>query len=262
MKSFFLAVFFCLAGTALTAQERIETDRPDQTETPFLVPRGWFQAEVGFNKENHDNNDYILVLPTALLKYGVSKKFEARLEVNELSEHAQLIPNPKTTTGLSPVEIGAKIFLAEERGLRPKTSFIAHVGMPFLGSRPFRTPHLSPSFRFTMQNSLTNAIALGYNVGAEWNGISTTPSWLYTFAPGFNLGERWYAYVEAFGYITKGEMPQHNFDGGITYFLSNNAKLDVSGGVGLSPESFKNYVAVGFSFRIPVAKSRQAAKEE
>lgn len=254
MKHFFVVAFFCLTGIAGNAQEKIETDRPDQTETPFLVPQGWFQMEVGFGKENHEGKNYALVHPTALLKYGVLKKFELRVEVNELSEHIEQVPNSKTTTGLSPVEIGAKVSLLEAKGIRPKTSLIAHLGLPFLSSRPFHTLHLAPSFRFTMQNDLTDAIALGYNIGAEWDGTSTVPSWLYTFAPGFSLGERWYAYVEAFGYITKGEMPQHNIDSGVAYFLSNNTKLDLSAGIGLSPDSFKNYIAIGFSFRLPVTK--------
>lgn len=253
MKDRFLTLFFCLTVNALFAQDKIETDRPDQTETPFLVPQGWFQMEVGFNKENQTENIYTLVHPTALLKYGL-QKFELRLEVNEISEHVALVPNSKTTTGLSPVEIGTKVSLLEEQGTRPKTSLIAHLGLPFLSSRPFHTPHLAPSFRFSMQNTVTKTIALGYNLGAEWDGISTVPAWLYTFAPGINLGSRWYAYIEAFGYIIKDKMPQHNLDGGVAYFVSNNTKLDVSGGIGLSPDSFKNYIAIGFSFRVPVVK--------
>lgn len=254
MKQLILVVAVCVIYSTLSAQEKIETDRPGEAETPFLVPKGWLQTETGFGKETDHFDNYTLAAPTALLKYGLSKKFEFRLELNEISEHERLIPNPKTITGLSPVEIGAKIALLEERGLLPKTSFITHLGLPFLSSRPFRTPHLAPSFRFTMQNSITDEIALGYNIGAEWDGTSATPSWIYTFAPGFNLGERWYVFAEAFGYITKGERPQHNLDAGVGYFLSNNTKLDMSGGIGLSPDSFKNYIAVGFSFRLPCSK--------
>lgn len=236
------------------AQEKIETDRPGETQSPILVPRGWFQAELGLEKENNTDDDYTLEHPTALLRYGVSKKFELRLESNVQTEYQQLIPNPKETTGLSPVEVGAKLFLAEEKGARPKTSLITQVGLPFLSSRPFRTPHLSPAFRLAMQNSITEAFDLDYNIGAEWDGISTQPSWLYTIAPGFSLGDRWFAYVEAFGYLAKEAQPQHNLDAGFAYSLSDNSRIDLSGGVGLSPESFRNYIAVGFSFRVPVLK--------
>lgn len=252
MKRFFSAIVFCLTSTALFAQDKIETDRPGQSESPFLAPRGWFQAEVGLNKENNEGNDYTVMQPTVLLKYGLLKKLELRLEGTTLSNHTHFISNSKTTTGLLPLEIGAKLFLTEEKGVLPKTAFITQVGLPFISSRPFRTPHLSPSFRFTMQNSLSKTISLDYNVGAEWDGFSTTPSWLYTFAPGFNIGERWYAYVEAFGFITRGERPEHNLNSGIAFLVTKNSRVDLSVGAGLSPDSFKNYIDVGYSFRIPV----------
>jgi len=54
-----------------------------------------------------------------------------------------------------------------------------------------------------------------------------------------------------FGTVAPEELPNHGFDGGIAYFVSNNVKLDLSGGFELSPDSFKNYVALGFPFRIP-----------
>ena len=55
------------------SEGRIETDRPDQTECPFIVKRGFLQAEIGFNRSNRE-----YLFPTSLLKYGVSKRFELR----------------------------------------------------------------------------------------------------------------------------------------------------------------------------------------
>ena len=233
--------------------ERIDTDRPDQTESAVTVRRNYFQGEFGFNKENLVEENYELVHPTLLLKYGLTR-FEFRLEAAYKSSYEQLIPNPRWTTGLEPVEIGFKATLWEEKNLLPKTSVIVHLGIPTLSSRSFKTDHLSPSFRFTFQHSLTDNIGLGYNLGAEWDGYSDTPSWLYTFAPGFNLGKKWYAYLEAFGFIRKNEAPQHNLDAGLAYFISNNVKVDLSGGLGISASAPKNYVAVGFSFRVNTAK--------
>ena len=126
---------------------------------------------------------------------------------------------------------------------------LVHLGLPTIASKVFRADHLAPSFRFTMQHSLSRNIGLGYNLGAEWNGYSSAPVWLYTFAPGFNLGEKWYTYIEVFGFIQKNEKPQHNLDGGLAYYISNDMKIDISGGFGISEAAPKSYVAVGFSFR-------------
>ena len=41
-------------------------------------------------------------------------------------------------------------------------------------------------------------------------------------------------YAEVFGFILKNELPQHNLDGGIAYYLTNDLKVDISGGFGIS----------------------------
>ncbi|MEO6611773.1 MAG: transporter [Chitinophagaceae bacterium] len=246
---FLLAGSFC--GNAQV--EKIDTDRPDQTESAVLVPRHYFQAEFGFNKENTGNRDYDLIYPAALLKYGM-KGFEFRLEATYKNNYIHLIPNPQKTTGFEPLVIGFKAALWEEKKLRPKTSLIAHLGIPVLGSPAFRPDHLFPSFRFTFQNSLAEHIAIGYNLGAEWDGYTGTPAWIYTLAPGFELGEKWYAYVEAFGFIRKNESPEHNLDAGLAYFINPDLKIDISGGVGISESAPKNYIAVGLSFRVNTRK--------
>src|SRR5512139_2371142 len=110
-------VTLLVAGKPTKAQERIDTDRPDQTESAVLVPKKYFQGEFGFGKENLENDNYNLVHPTFLLKYGLSKRFELRLEGDFLSQYIHLIPDTKSTVNLEPVEIGTKIALFEEKGL-------------------------------------------------------------------------------------------------------------------------------------------------
>lgn len=238
---------FCYS--TLSAQvEKIDTDRPDQTESSITVPRHYFQAEFGFNKETLSGRNYDLIHPTALLKYGLNK-FEFRLEVTCKTVYEHLIPNPKSTFGFEPVVIGFKAALWEEKKLLPKTSIIVHLGIPAFGSTYFKPDHLIPSFRFTLQNSITKNIAIGYNLGAEWDGYTSTPTWIYTFAPGINLGKKWYAYVEAFGFIRNNVAPENSIDAGIAYYINDNVKLDISGGGGISKAAPKNYVAAGISFR-------------
>jgi Putative MetA-pathway of phenol degradation len=250
MAKYSLLIFpFILASIRVVAQvEKIDTDRPDQTESAFTVPKYYFQAELGFNKENTGGRDYDLVHPTMLLKYGL-EKMEFRLEARFHSTYEHLIPNPKWTRGLDPVKIGFKVNLWEENKMLPKTSLIAGLELPTLASKAFRADHPAPSFRFTMQHSLAKHISLGYNLGAEWDGFSRQPDWLYTLASGFDLGEKWYGYIEAFGFIREKEKPQHNLDAGIAYYINKDVKADISGGFGISAAAPKNYIAIGISFR-------------
>src|SRR5882724_5400194 len=98
MAKFLWATILFLFSTCIRAQvEKIDTDRPDQTESVNTVPKNYFQAEFGFNKENLSGRNYDLIYPTALFKYGL-KKFEFRLETIYHSSYVHLIPNPKWTT--------------------------------------------------------------------------------------------------------------------------------------------------------------------
>ena len=241
--------FLCSGFVGAGQEERIDTDRPDQTESAGIVPKNYFQAEIGFNKENISGDNYNLVYPTALLKYGFNK-FELRLETVFLSSHEQRIPESKWITGFLPIEIGFKALITEEKKIIPRTSLIVHLGIPMLASPSFKIDHAAPSFRFAMQKTISSHIGIGANLGAAWDGFQPTPLWLYTFSPGFNVGKKWYMYAEAFGFILKNELPQHNLDGGIAYYLTNDLKVDISGGFGISEASPKNYFALGVSFRI------------
>ncbi|MDB5208513.1 MAG: transporter [Flavisolibacter sp.] len=232
--------------------EKIETDRPDQTETPYLVPKKYFQAEIGFNIQKYQFDYSQVVHPTSVLKYGLTNRFELRLESNFITQYLHYIPETITNTVLAPVELGTKVRLFEEKGLLPKTSIIAHIGLPFLASKQFHSAPATYTARVSMQNSLSDNVALGYNVGVEGGGGEPTAVF-YTFAPGFNIGEKWYTYVEAFGSFADGGA-EHNLDGGIAYFTSKNTQIDLSAGFGLGESSLKHYVALGFSFRLPTGK--------
>jgi len=94
--------------------EKIDTDRPDQTESAALVPRNYFQAEIGLNRENLSMSDYRLIHPTVLLRYGF-RKIEWRVEAVFHSDREEQISQPKWTTGLDPVEVGIKAAIIEEK---------------------------------------------------------------------------------------------------------------------------------------------------
>lgn len=259
IRSFVLLPILFLMSLSAVAQKsgRMETDRPDQTESFYITKKGYIQAEIGFNNERYIGSR-VAVHPTALWKAGLHERFELRL-ITELNTVNPLLMSPSfpgKTSGLLPMQVGGKIAICQEKKLLPATSLIFHAGIPSLGSKSFRTPRWSPNFRFVMQHTLGEQTSLGYNLGAEWNGFSNQATWIYTIAPGMNIGKKWYAYVEAFGSIIRGEKPAHAVDGGIAYYVNDDIKLDISGGLGISESAIDNYVAVGVSFRFAAFTKR------
>lgn len=245
--------FFCIgifSGVQVQAQDKIETDRPDQTETAETVLPHYFQAELGFLYEGVRDKDYTIQHPVALLKYGVSKSFELRLEEELISEHQQKIPNSTNNTGFAPLQIGFKAALIEEKGIIPKTSLITHVGIPFLASKKFKADHVAPSFVLTMKNTINSKLDVGYNIGAAWDGYSADPEYIFTLSLGIELSNRWNMYLEPYAFVQKDAAAQTLFDGGIQYYISDDVKVDASAGIGLSKAASDYFISTGLSFRL------------
>lgn len=235
-------------GIVVTSQniKPIQADRPDQTETPAIVPQGMFQLEAGFSYQKEDAENSTAALPSALWKYGVNENFELRL-ITEL-ENEQT--DASSYFGLRPILIGCKIKVCEENGMVPKTSFIGHVSIPNVASSQYKADFYAPEFRFTMQHTLSDKLSLGYNLGSEWDGFTAEPTFIYTLTTGYSINEKTGAYLEVFGFAPQKDTANHSLDGGVTYLINNNFMLDLSSGFGLTENAPDYYAALGFSFRM------------
>lgn len=224
----------------------IATDRPDQTETPEIVPKGMFQMENGFSFEKAGRDSKNFVLPSSLLKYGFNGKFEFRLIAEWVIDET----GGTKISGLNPILVGFKVAICDEKGILPKTSLIGHLSIPEFASDDFKTTYYAPEFRFTMQHTLSDKINLGYNLGAEWDGESPEPTFIYTLTSGFELSQKAGCFIELYGFAPQKDKADHRIDGGVTYLLSSDMMIDASGGFGLTDNAPDYFAALGFSFRL------------
>ena len=247
----FALITLLLSTTAFSQADSLKldpiaADRPDQTETPAIVPKGMFQFETGLLYEKTTLNTEQYLLPTLLSKYGVNEFFELRL-ITEVQSNND---NGVVTAGLAPVLAGFKVRISQEKGIIPATSFIGHVQFPKVASHDFAASHLAPEFRFVMQHTLNEKMSFSYNLGAEWDGETAEATYIYTVSTGIGLSNKLGMYFEFFGFAPELHTAAHSFDSGFTYLLSNDAMLDISGGIGLNDIAPDYFLAVGFSFRI------------
>jgi Putative MetA-pathway of phenol degradation len=247
MKLFLQAVSFILLLKSVNMygqNDPIQLDRPDQTECPFIVPKGYLQAENGLNVEKIDANYKTWLTPTILWKIGFSEKFETRL----ITSYSNSNFNNTTYKGLEPVKIGFKNNLFKEKGLIPQTAIIVHITLPKLATESLKTRYLVPDFRFTMQHTLNKKQSLSYNLGAEWDSETKKVTTLYTLTTGYSITEKLGAYFEIFGFGLFSNDQNHQIDGGFTYLINNNLIADISGGFGVSKKAPQHYVSLGFSY--------------
>lgn len=245
----FLFSFFFLFLSGVRSQEngRMETDRPDQTESPFIVKKGYFQLESGFNK-NYISSEIEYFLPTTLIKLGLNKKFEFRY-LSVLNASSQKIRFKSEAIGL-------KFFLFDEKGILPKTSLIAHYHLGDL-KRDLadlnRIPHSVGDAVITSQHQLSNTLSIGYNYGIEFHNDGKHEG-IFRIAPGLTIGKNMYAYVETFGRFPLNKYEDIWVDGGLAYYINDDFKLDVSAGRSIK-KSRDYYLALGFSYRFNVLGS-------
>jgi hypothetical protein len=249
-KNYALSLVLTLGINIINAQslQSIATDRPDQTESPFIVPKGFFQAENGFLYEKSSVNSQSIAYPSILWKYGLNDNFEFRL-ITELVNRKENAENQK---GISPVKVGFKVKITDEKGLIPKTSFIGHIAIPNIAAKTLRIPYYAPLFRLTMQHTITERFALAYNLGAEWDGITPEPTFIYTLTTGFGISEKLGSYLELYGFSPQNQQSDHRFDGGFTYLINKNVMMDISGGLGISSNPPNYFISLGFSYRFKI----------
>ena len=242
-----LTLLFLLYSINTAAQqlEPLKADRPDQTESPFTVPKKYIQAEIGFSYEGSGSHSSSILMPTTLLKYGLTDRFELRLiteveQVKELSEK---------NTGLNPLKIGFKTTLIDEKGWIPTVAFLGHLYLAPLASKHNQTDFYAPAFRFSFEHTLSSKISLGYNVGAEWDGFTPEPIFLYTLTTGYSISEKLGSFIELYGFLPQKSISDHHIDAGLTYLLNNNMMLDISGGASIDNHSHSYFLSMGYSFR-------------
>ena len=225
----------------------ISTDRPDQTEASNVVPKKFLQIETGAFYEEL-NNIKATTYNTTLLRYGLLDNLELRLGF----DNTKVKFNSNTiASGFSPLLLGVKIGITEEKGALPEIAFIGHVNMPFLASNDFDTKSTGTDFRFSLSHTLSERSSLGYNLGMAWDGDITTASYIYTIAYGYSISDKVGAYFELYGDIPEDSSFNHLWDAGFTYLVSDNIQLDVSGGTGITKNVQDLFLSAGISIRIP-----------
>jgi len=242
-------ILFLISFAAFSQSEgRIETDRPDQTECPFIVKKGYLQAELGFNRSSRE-----YLFPTSLVKYGLSKRLELRYV-------SVLAKEPGMETRFQTEAFGFKWAIFQPSGVQssgwiPRTSVIVHYNWDHQ-NRDFSEKNLRGhsigDVVFTMQNDFNERSGIGYNIGTEIHSNGSFEG-IYRVAPNVLIGKRGYAYVEVFGRFPASEFADHSYDAGFAYYVNDDLKLDISAGQSfLHPED--QYIAIGLSFRLRIAR--------
>ena len=256
-----LAALLALTPASPARAQDLVTDRPDQTESSVTVPAGHWQLEAGWTF-THDEEDGLQVesheAPGTLLRVGIAERWELRFGWSGwVHEDVQSGSLRQESEGVGDAEVGAKVYLREQRGGSPEIALLFSTSVP-LGDGDLTSDEFDPAFRFSLSHTFNERLSLGYNLGVNWAtsggaDSSTLSRGIYTVALGLAIDDRTGAFVELFGDVALSDRgsPSHSIDGGFTFLLTETLQLDLAGGLGLSDVAPDWFVGAGVSFRLP-----------
>lgn len=231
-------------------EEKIKSDRPDQSQAPSVVQKRTVQVEVGYQYQ-HDTEAGVTVktqaYPTALVRLGLTDKIELRLQ-SALRDSVVLSEPRRKVVGSAPLSVGAKVQLWEERGWLPEAGIMAMVAMP-IGSKTFRPDRLEPQFRLAFLHSLGEKLELQYNLVQGWIDGNAVPG--YTVNLSAEASDMFTVYAEIFGSKEVGGKAMHQVNGGLMFFPLKQLQLDVAAGYRLNEAAPDLFITGGFSVRLP-----------
>ncbi|MCD2258108.1 transporter [Psychroserpens luteolus] len=263
-KNTYLLIVLMLFSIVINAQdenqnnitsEPLVTDRPDATEASSTVGKGILQIETGGLYESFEENavtSQSYTFNTTLVRYGILDNIELRLGWDFVEGVTKVNGNKlnNVTSGLSPLLLGVKIDIAEEKNGMPEIAFIGHVFPLFSASKDYRPETTGVDFRFSLSHTLSDNSSLGYNIGAQWGDDSSEAAAIYTLAYGYSFTDKFGMYAELYGDLPEDSSANHYWDAGLTYLLSNDLQLDAYVGTSIT-EGQDILIGLGASFRIP-----------
>jgi hypothetical protein len=239
-----LAVFTSMAAKSQT----IITDRPDQTESPQVVPAGTLQYEGGMLVEWDQHNTERMLLPTSLFRIALHKRVELRL-VHELGfdrSSNDFTGETIKTRGTTDVQLGMKVQLSGFDASQVAVGLLSHVSLP------------SGSFNLDESWMQSHKICLALPSNGDWS-MAVNVGWmrsesqneiqnqgLFTLALGHAINDQLGLYVETYGALSESGVDEFSGDAGLTWLVHDRLQLDWSFGVGFNQRM--NYSSIGLSW--------------
>jgi len=245
-----------LGGAPLLAQmPDLVTDRPDQTESTAIVPRGYVQVETGWTFARATEAGFrsdLHTVASSLVRIGTVSRMEARIGFAGWQRVNQ--------TGLPPVagagdlDVGIKYQLLPGNGRNTEIALLTSIVLP-TGATAFRSSRIETAVRLAVSHSFGERVGLGYNVATTVASQRSGPRGIvfeelaYTVSLGLKATHRVGLFVESFGSFSTSALTrsEHSLDGGLTVALLRLLQLDVSGGFGLNPAAADWFIGAGLS---------------
>jgi len=237
-----LLLFLLVEPLISLAQDRIDTNRPSFSSSPYVLTRGNWQIETGidYEKNSTGSDSTSLTLPAALLRFGLADDVELHVEWDGVS---RLKSDGKTSTGITDAAVGIKVQVTGDEA-KTVVAFLAEVTVP-IGDAAFTRDRWEP----------TIGIAWAHAGSLNWAGTAkiTKKGSKYQFDNGvllnFVTSTNSSTFVEWEASIPDGGSTIHKLNGGLLWWHGPVMQFDVNASLGLSDQAIDYKLGLGWSYR-------------
>jgi len=229
----------------------MQPDRPGMATGTGVMPFKAVMWETGF--QGDWAGAHAVTLPTTMFRFGITKFAELRLEFD--GGLAETEPK-KFEYEVAPLIIGTKVRVfdgSDEHKWIPQVALMANLAVPSTKGLA-DTTHVAPSIYALFNNDVTDWLSVGYNVGAEWDGLSQIPSTFLAVCLGFSITDNLGAFVESYNYFTKYDRHktecEANLDFGFNWTVHPKVQLDMYAGFNCQDPKAYSMVGLGVAWRI------------
>lgn len=241
MKQYLLilafSVLFC---NDLLSQ--INTDRPSQTESSSVVPKGSFQIESGIQLDaqgfGRTNTVPSYTIPITALRFGLTNRLELRMFNRILSGEV----GNEMRTGIGDLEVGFKYQIYSEDYSNSEFALVSQYTF-ITGSGEFSSNQFSHIHKLAASHSLNNKLSFSYNIGTQF--VETDfRFFLITANLGYQVNEKVSIFIEPYT-IANGFSGDLYMNTGSAISLTDRSQFDFSFGTGIGFD--KSFYAIGYS---------------
>lgn len=238
--------------------EPLVTDRPDFTEASTTVGKKVLQIEMGYTYIS-DNSGGVTTsshsYPETLFRYGI---FADWLELRVAQNFAGVDDGVlESNSGAEDLYLGFKIALTSQSGILPEMALVPQMTVP-TGHNAFTSGEVLPGvnwlYGWDVNEFISTAGSTQFNRATDEGTGDAYTEWAQSWTIGYSLADKLGAYTEWFAFFPTSAdtaKPQHYFDGGFTYLITDDIQWDIRAGVGLNAAADDYFVGTGLSIRFP-----------
>lgn len=219
MRLLILTWCFFSFYAGICQHNKINTDRPDQTEGTQVMGKKELQIEADFYY-NYFEKEKSALISSNLIRLGLAKRAELRVVVEEGRQRDAFI---ETTQGVYPLSVGSKVSVIKEHKWIPNVSLIGYLQLPFVSKTSENKMMWAPAIIVATEYDISK-LSIDVNLGLKGGAFSPQKAFMASTSFRLECSDKIQAFIEYFSQYPEGSHPRHNADTGMMYLFPINSR--------------------------------------